>query len=499
MKNGAKSIRDLKIPIIILALLIIGLVVVYNFYPEKNSDPDPTEASQSTDVVAISNEEIMSVLVERIDKGSFRISREADGNVEKRWSFDDMSDRYPEDYFSQELMEHFIREASSVVSFKTIEADDSGLSEFGLAEPTAEVTYGLVSGESIQMLIGSRTVDGKSVYLRVGSKEPIYIVPVEKADLFTASAKDFFDRRVLDYSARDIETFSFSRSSDDLAVTARPEVFVSSVGDTSLWRLTEPVDFQSSAIFDQLAASFLTMEIDEYVTDSTVELVEYGLDSPEYEFVIKESDGKIVHAYFSREMSGKYFGYTDRIAGIFRISSERISGLDASLIKYYFPFPLQAMVEEVKSIKAVFPEGEFLAEIDVSEGEILQDPESSVFVNRRSAKVTDSNNNSYFMMLFASIMEIRFGEVSEDIASADDITVSIRIVKKNNQVSTIELSPDHDDLYALFLDGHFTGFLVSSNEIYSDKIAEPGVWYAYELLNQALDGQINGKYDVPVS
>ena len=103
------------------------------------------------------------------------------------------------------------------------------------------------------------------------------------------------------------------------------------------------------------------------------------------------------------------------------------------------------------------------------------------------------------MMLFASIMEIRFGEVSEDIASADDITVSIRIVKKNNQVSTIELSPDHDDLYALFLDGHFTGFLVSSNEIYSDKIAEPGVWYAYELLNQALDGQINGKYDVPVS
>ncbi|MDD4094632.1 MAG: DUF4340 domain-containing protein [Oscillospiraceae bacterium] len=499
MKNGVKSIGDLRIPIIILALLIIGLIAAYYFSTAEKSGSDPTETSQIIDVLSLSVDDVLFVSVEGIDDTNYRISRETNATAEKRWSFEGLADQYSEDCFSQELLENFILEASYIASFKTIEANDAGLSEFGLADPTAEVTYGLASGENVHLQIGSKTVDGKSAYLRMGSEGLIYIVPVEKADVFSSSAMNFFDRRVLDYSSRNIATFRFSRRSDDLDVMARPEALVDSLGNSSRWRLTEPIDFQSGVIFDHLAASLLALEIDEYVTDSIIQIEEYGLDSPEYTFTVIESDGSITSAYFSREMSGKYYGYTDRIPGVFRISSDRISGLDVSLIEYYFPFPVQAMIEEVKSIKAVFPDGEFLAEIDISDGMMIRDQEASVLVNRRSAKVTDSNGNAYFLLLFASVMEIRFAEVSEEIMSADDATISIQIVKKDNQITSIELSPAHDDLYALFLNGHYTGFLVSSDEIYSDNIAQPGVWYAYELLNQALDGQINGKYDVPVS
>jgi len=498
MKSGIKTVRNLMIPIIILVLLVFGLIVANLFLPEKVPIPDQTEQPLNTEVVSISIDDILFVSVAKSEGEGYKIVRETIGTAANQWSYEDMTDQYSKDCFSKELLELYIREVSSIGSSKSIDVDNTQLSDYGLEKPTAEVTYVLNSGEEVRVQIGSKTADGKSKYLRVDSMGPVYIVPVEKTELFDATAKVFFDRRVLDYSARSISDFHFSRPADDLVVSAKPEVFVSPVGDTSSWLITQPIEFRSGKIFDQLAASVLTLVIDEYVTDSNVNLAEYGLETPEYEFTIEEPDGRVTHAYFSREMSGKHYGYTDRIPGIFKISSDRISGLDDPLVEYYFPFPVQAVISEVKSIKAVFPEEEFLVEMNITEGMTLEDPEASVLVNRRSAKVTDSNNTSYFMVLFVSVMEIRFEKVTEETVSVDDIDISIQIVRKNNQVTTIDLSPQGDDLFALSLDGKFTGFLVSSDEIYSRKITEPGVWYAYELLNQALDGQINGKYDVPV-
>ncbi len=498
MSKGVKSIRDLKIPLLILALLILGLIATYYFFPARSPDAQQSESSKRIDVLSLNPDDILFVSVAKNGRESYRINRTADGDIVAIWAYDDPSGLYSEHIFSQELLDIFVREVSSVVSLKAIETDSSGFDQFGLLNPETELRYGLSTGEEVHLRIGSKTADGLSSYLCLGNEGPVYVVPEEKAEVFRYVAKDFFDRRVLDYSARKISELSFFRRADDLSVTARPEVHVTSAGDTTQWILTDPVEFRSGEIFDRLMNSLLTMQADEYVTSSTDDLAQYGLSAPEYEFLIEEPGGIETKAYLSKEMSGKYYGYTDKIPGIFQISSDRINGLDVSLIDCYFPYPVQSTIDEIKSIRAALPEGEFLAEIEVPEGVLITDSEASVFVNRRSAKVTDSSGNSYFMILFLSVMEIRFAEVAKNPPASDDIAVSIQIVGENNQMNTIELMPVGEDLFALYLNGLYTGFRVTSDELYSDRLTEPGVWYAYELLSDALDGQINGKYDIPV-
>jgi hypothetical protein len=48
----------------------------------------------------------------------------------------------------------------------------------------------------------------------------------------------------------------------------------------------------------------------------------------------------------------------------------------------------------------------------------------------------------------------------------------------------------------------YNGFVVSKSELYGSdgtNYQGYGIWDAYELLNNALDGQMNGKYDISES
>lgn len=498
MKNGLKSIRNLLVPVIVFIFLLTAFLLARALIP--NEVPETTAFSKTDFITLISldPEKIRSVSVGTEDAAYFIITRIQSDESASQWSLDDTSEQYDPAYFSGDQIAQYIFNITNVVSDRVISVKDDQWSEFGLDRPSVKLIYNMDYGETIHIEIGAKTPDGNNYYARLNSGNQAYILPAETADTLDASLIDFFDRSVLNHTGEQIERFVFRRHSNEVSIVASPLEKETNTEEISGWQIIEPVEYRSGEIFNRLAYNALTLEIDGYIEDSTEAKVQYGLSDPEYEFEVMSSDGTATRYYLSREMSDKYYGYSDAINGIFYINLRRMAGLDASLMDYYFQYFTEESTSSVKSIEAIFPEGAFNIEIKFPEGMSIEHPDVIANVNHRAAKVTDTSGQSYFMMLFNAIMNIRISGIDRNALIENDPDISIRIIKNNSRVVLLEFTPA-DNKYYVFINATYSGFWVSHEEIYSENLEDPGVWFAYNLVNEALDGQINGKYDIPVS
>ena len=499
MNSGVKSIRNLMVPLALLIVLVAAFFISRALLTRETSDASESQQTEYQSVVSLVTENLYSVSVSKNGVESFTISRTDALTNNGRWNLSEPLGKYDSELFSDNQMEQYLYSMINILSERTLSVNSEALVEYGLDNPSCVITYRLNDGTIVRLDVGRKTADEKYTYVRVGSEGPVFVITAETADSFDASILDFFNKSALNHLGKEIESLRFTRRSNPVSILANPSKNRAFAEDILDWRLVLPVEYTSGDTFNSLAYCALTLEIDEYVEDSTDAVAQYGLSEPEYVFVIEDADGNVTHIYVSREMSGKYYGYSDAMPGIFRISSNRFKGLDAPIIEYYYAYPIKESVSVIKSVKALFPEGEFSLEMNLSENMSINHPDAIAIVNRRPAKVTDQSDQSYFMILFDSIMDIRFSGIDAKAPSSGAPEISVRIVSKDNRVTLLEFSNGGDGHFQVYLDGTFTGFTVSTEQFYSENRTEPGVWFAFERLNEALDGQINGKYDIPVS
>lgn len=498
MKSGVKSLRNLLIPAIVFLVLIAVLTVINYFYSREPS-PSVTDESEDAEILAIDPAEIQSFVLIRRDGSTYSINRSEEGSSFHKWVFQSSEEKYESDLYSDDQIELFLLRVATLYSSKSIPADTNALTEYGLDEPLYRITISMNSGAVRELSVGALSFDGLSAYATVDAGNFVYLIPAENVAEYEVQAIDFFDRKALDLSDKEIETLTFSRMNHPIKIYAQFLENSSPVTETPTWAIVEPIAFRSGELFDRMAHSLMTIEVDAYVAGSRDSLSAYGLDQPEYSYSIRLRNGKTVQVYLSRKISNKYYGYSDLMPGVFVISESRVVGLDLSLEECYFPYPVHEKLYDLKAIKAVFPEGEFEMEMVIEEGMNLANKDAVIKVDRRSAKVTDSFGNSYFLVLYSSIMELDFSRVSPDAVPFSDVEISFLIIKRDSKTIQLDFAAADDKNYYVFVDGEYIGFQVSADQLYAANLSDPGVWYAYELLNEALDGQINGKYDIPVS
>lgn len=499
MKSGVKSIRNLLVPALILLILIASFVVVYYLASKDTTAVSETTKEEPEYIISISPDDINSLSVTKNDGEGYTISRREFSSSGQRWLFAGEETNACEKFCSDTQIEAYLFDVGTIACLESFSVDEGALSEYGLEDPVYTVDYSTEKGDSIRLEIGTRAIGENSVYARIDSAGLIYVISTEKSDAFDVSEIYFWDRRALNFSDESIRSFRFERKTDQLVLVAGPGTELPTLDQNVKWDLIEPISFRGGDDLDRLATGALSLEIDEYVSRAADDRSQYGLDAPEYIFSVENYDGRMVKIYLSREMAGKYYGYSDSIPGIFRISASKIRLLDSPLIDFCAPYPIHTSIDEVRSIKAIFPEGEFEIELDVEEDMSLSHQDASIYVNQRSAKVVDQYNRYYFMALFDSIMGIKFDRVEPSTYSEGDAEISLRIITKDKVITTVAFTECENGAYQVSIDGRYIGLVVSSDELYAQDLDDPGVWFAYELLRDALDGQINGKYDIPVS
>lgn len=493
-----KSIKNLLVPTIILIVLIISTIVYLVVDKFNSKEPVDTYSSGLFGVVYYNSSDVASVSVsgrDRSHKSVVKCVSDTSGVINYEYVGDDFD---TEASYSQIKLSDYV---STLISYNcnALVSSDGDFAKYGLDDPAYTVTINTLNGTVTVVYIGNKTPDASSCYIRVEGSNDIYTVSVMKLVYAEYDSIDFWDTKALNIDYSELKTVHFDRATDGLSVDA--EVSISNSGIAE-FEFVKPYKHPASSYFGLLIDSVVRLEISQYMELSDSEMSEYGLTDPNYHFVLTQNNGDKTEIYFSKNINGYYYGKITGKDTCFVVGSYQIEGLELNETVFVDPYICYCYVNDVSSISCTFGDKSFSFNLDVPDGKSITASDASVTLDGRNAQISDTYGRSYCSILFESIACINIGGI--DTTTAVNIStepaLTLSFLDKNYAMTTYDFYARDDDSYYVFKNGEYMYFYVYSREIFNDGGSDTynyGFWRAYELLNEAISGNINGIYDIP--
>ena len=308
----------------------------------------------------------------------------------------------------------------------------------------------------------------------------------------------FLDSLIVDIDYREVKTVHFDRKTDGLALDANVTVNNNGI---AVFELYSPYVHGTSGYFGNMFDTLSSIVIDDYVAIDNSELKTYGLDVPAYHFVFNMNNGSKTEFFFSKPISGYYYGYIGGTNKYFKLSEYVLTGLDIAETVLIDPYICYCYAKDYKTIIGTYKDKTFKFELDVDSGNSIVSDDSRVTLDGRNAKITDSAGRSYCSVLFESIACIKIGgiEIAEKTKPSSEAELTLTFIDKNYVTTVYEFYPKGTDSYYVYKNGEYMNFYVYATEIFNDGGSDTysyGYWKAYELLNQAISENMNGIYDL---
>ena len=493
-----KSVKNLIVPAIILVVLVISAIVYFAVDKLSNKQINESTGSGMIDVVYFAPSDISSLSVYNRDSGhtvTVKCSAGSEGNTVYEYLGDDKD---ASDLYSQSKLSDYVSLMSSFSGYAKI-SSTGNLSEYGLVEPAYTISINAVNGTKTTVFLGNRSPDGKYCYLNVSGSQEIYTVSAVKLDNADVTAVNFLDSKALDIEYEELKTVHFDRKSDSLSLDASVSVNSYGIADFEIYK---PYKHAASQYFGNLIDSIVHLEISEYVDVSDGNLAVFGLDDPNFHFILFKNNGDKIELYFSKNIDGLYYGYVAGTDDYFVLSEYQLNGIELKETVFIDPYICYCYVKKIACITGIYGDKSFKFELDVPEGKSITSDDVIVTLDGRNAKIVDSTGRSYCSILFESIACINIGgiETGANVNTASGPVLSLIFLDKNYVTTTYDFYTRDSDSFYVFKDGEYMNFYVYSRELFNDGGSDTysyGCWKAYELLNEAISGNVNGIYDMP--
>ena len=369
-----KSIKNLLVPFIILIALVISAVVYFAVEKIRSKEPADTSVGM-VDIVYYNASDIASLSVYDRENGiDSLVNCSLDSNNTIHYEYCG-ADAEPSVTYSQSKLAAYVSALSCYSSNYKV-SSTGNYSEYGLDTPSYVITVKTVNGNDTTVNLGNRTPDGKNCYMYVSGSSDIYLVNVDKLYQAEKNAMSFMDSSVLSLDYNEIKSVHFDRKSDGLSLDV--SITVKDSGNVA-YDIIKPYSHKASTYFEKMIDSVTHLEIAEFIDISISELSKYGLDIPEYHFVITMNSGEKTELYFSKQINGYYYGYISGSDNYFMLTGYQLEGLDLNETVLIDPYICYCYIKDISSITGTYGDRSFKFSLDVplgknimSEGVIVQ-------------------------------------------------------------------------------------------------------------------------------
>lgn len=493
-----KSVKNLIVPAIILVALVISAIVYFAVDKFRNNQVSESSGSGMIDVVYFNPSDISNISVYNRDTGhtvTVNCFSDSEGNTSFEYQGDD---KKPTESYSQSKLSSYVSLMASFSGYTKI-SSSGNFADYGLDNPAYKITINALNGSVTTISLGNRTPDAKYCYLNVSGSQDIYTVAAVKLDDANVTALSFLDAKALNINFYDLKTIHFDRKNDGLSLDANVIETASGVSTIEFYK---PYNHGASQYFDSMINSILSLEISEYVAVTDNNLAAYGLNDPNFHFILTTKSGDTTELYFSRNISGVYYGYISGSGYYFLVNERQLNGLELKETVLIDPYVCYCYVKDITSITGTYGDKSFKFELDVPEGKSITSDGVYVTLDGRNAQISDYSGRSYCSILFESIACINIGgiETNASVNTSSGPVVSFAFLDRTYVTTVYDFYTRDSDSFYVFKDGEYTGFYVYSRELFNDGGTDTysyGCWRAYELLNEAISGNVNGIYDLP--
>ena len=409
-----KKTRTLLITLVIFLLLIVALFLLKNKKTEVVTTSEPSSTAPSTiKVIDLKIEDVEEITVADTTQSLTYATNNGTWYVKG-------NEKVP---INTDTLNYKCERILQIEATRTIE--NTNLQELGLAAPSQTVTYTLKDGQTIELLLGTKTQDTTYTYVKLNTdNSPVYLISSLISNSFTSNINDLRDFKLAEYETRNITGLTIKgQDIPDMKFTLSKEqnsLLNSFVLDTDT---LHGIAIDPSA-FDTLTKTFpTTIKVEEYIADGVTDLSSYGLDKPKLHLIIELTETDTTTQKTSERTLDYMWGNTLENGQIafMKTGDTSVYSMDGSfleaLLKEADPFKLSYKwiallnIDTVKAVNLHFPNNDYSLTLDLEKGAYTLNDKS---IDEKTLK-----------SLYATIIDIKADTLIEDTSLPTDESPSI--------------------------------------------------------------------------
>lgn len=463
-----KRILSLVAAFLAVAVLVAGTVTVIKLIPEKNNEAEGGDTSNDISVLELDYRLLDKVSV---TNGNGKFVFNCARTIEKK---DDGEDEITADWTAEgfedgKLSSLRISDVISSLDVITATREITELSEVdcGLKTPSRKVDIESEKYGNFSVLIGSESPDKAGVYLKLSTKENIYLVDTDEATAFdfasldlanasgfngldTAGLSDYLDEEGK-ISSFDTLTLSGVNFPTPLVVKPNTDDFLA---DFIPFMITSPIKQDADKI-SEVMGIFINGIVSEgayslYLNDT--ELKKVGLDSPD--LTVSISLGNVKKTYKISKVDDQYCAVIDENSTLIeKVALSSISFIDYKADDFYSKWVFLRAIDDVNTMVFEVDGKQHRFEISSTKADDI-----TTYTIMYGDKKLNTENFNDFYTEFIGLQAADFNVAQSDTAPEMTVTMTY----KTGSTETISFVRTAATKYQYSINGKEIGRITSS-------------------------------------
>lgn len=466
--NGKKRLLNVVAGLLAVAILIGGVFAVVKFIPKKDDEGTSATTSKIT-VLEMADKDIKMVAITN-KNGAFiinnTVSKDDNGAEVCSWSLNG----YKDTVISQSALSNITANVLNVSALREITTKTA--EECGLANPLIKAEVVKSDNTTFSVLVGEKSLDNSGVYVKLSTKDKIYLVPGEIDTKLTFTALDLanteaiapltLENKYSDYMADgkvvtcDKLTLTGKNFSDGLVFTQNTDKDVSGyipfVISSPINRIANNVDYALAPYNSGIAVSGA------YALDASVQtLNSLGFNSPDIALTAKFDD----YSYsfkFKKQADGGYAVWHTGCELILKVEDTALELFKCDTISFYSPWVCFVAIDDLNGMNVVADGKEYKFDIKVDTAE---DAKEKYIINYNGKKLTAD----IFQEFYLYCISLEASDFTTEIVSTKpEYELTFNYSAKGKKAMVVKFYRVSATKYQFSVDGKMVG-KVNANDV----------------------------------
>ncbi len=383
------------------------------------------------------------------------------------------------------------------------EPENGDVGKYGFNNVQYRIIADKRDGSQSTVAIGDLVSDKNGVYAMVSGSSEVLVADYALYQCLTKDFENYLDRYIFNYDRSLINEISFENTAtgDSWKVKVLPDEDTGVILQPN-YDCTYPMQRNPNNTMINLLEAIRRFCVTQYIPITKENYAAYGLDDPQYLISIILMSGETVDVALSMEIGGYYYGYSSNNPYTFSVDPANLPGLSMRSFDLIDSYVIHGYLNDVTTVEVTVKDNSFIIDCMLNESYDFYSDDSIFRLNKRNAKVFDSNGECYGLLLFGSIFNMPVSRVDYDIKpDLANVEATIKVVKTTSEILNLKLVPCGSDEYYCFINDFYSGFIVDRSVLYKDNGHEMsgfGIWDAYLLATEAIDNKsADDIYDRP--
>ncbi len=385
-----------------------------------------------------------------LPEGNFIIEKSASG-----WEITDTDYEYPvalNAYYINTICNYM----SDLTALKKLEVSAADLSGYGLDNARPLTCY--AGNTAYTLYLGNASATEEYYYVMLPDDPVVYAIDFTKGDILKGGLGYLKDPYMISWMDVNI---SYVKLQD-----GKETAFEIEKDENGRWQMLEPLKNSpvNGANVNSMLTSVTRLQIDSFVkmAESPQDLIDYHLDDPAYQFILKTDSGETMTIDFAK------FDPKDTSVYLVYEESGQIAAMTPNSVSF-----LQTEAPALMTDKIYSPAITDISVLDVT----VDDLHFSMNMNHEESKAFFQSDNmadeieisgntdeiqKAYNELFLSVSNLTYDSLDLDAEPDEDAkpTVIFHYTLTDDSETELTLVPVDDTFYQAFIDGEYTGKIV---------------------------------------